>query len=243
MQLQQAGAVIAHRGGSWDGVVENSMAAFRRAFAERVDGIEFDVHRTLDGALVIHHYDAIRAADGTLVSIAATRRADLPLLADGSTLPLLDDVFALRQRHVVASAGTYRPLLDVELKAAGYERETVDAIARHGLERGDVVVTSFVPGAIARVHELAPTLATGLLVDKVRPPRPAADIVAEATRAGASLIAPHHKIVNPALRQASFGAGLPIVPWTVNRAKDMVGFLKEPNSGGVITDFPLALRS
>lgn len=60
---------IAHRGGAglWP---ENTMAAFRHAVSIGVDGIELDLHLTLDGTLVVHHDErlkpsATRAPDGT----------------------------------------------------------------------------------------------------------------------------------------------------------------------------------
>ena len=47
-------AVIAHRGAS--GLApENTLAAFRRAIQCGADGIEFDLHLTRDGAVVVHH--------------------------------------------------------------------------------------------------------------------------------------------------------------------------------------------
>lgn len=47
-------AIAAHRGGAglW---AENSMKAFRNAIRMQVEFIEFDVHRTRDGVLVVHH--------------------------------------------------------------------------------------------------------------------------------------------------------------------------------------------
>lgn len=47
-------AVIAHRGAS--GLApENTLAAFRRAIQYGADGIEFDLHLTRDGTVVVHH--------------------------------------------------------------------------------------------------------------------------------------------------------------------------------------------
>src|SRR5919206_1649310 len=47
-------SVIAHRGASGY-EYENSRAAFRRAVMLDADGIELDVHATLDGVIVVHH--------------------------------------------------------------------------------------------------------------------------------------------------------------------------------------------
>src|SRR5262245_27865170 len=46
--------IIAHRGASRE-APENTLAAFARALELGADGIELDVHRTADGAIVVHH--------------------------------------------------------------------------------------------------------------------------------------------------------------------------------------------
>ena len=79
--------VIAHRGASAD-ALENSLAAFRRAVALGADGIELDVHSTLDGAFVVHHDPVVPAVGPALARAvrdvgARPRRTRLrELLAD-----------------------------------------------------------------------------------------------------------------------------------------------------------------
>jgi len=46
--------VIAHRGSSWD-EPENTLPAFQRAIAHGADFVEFDVHATAEGELVVVH--------------------------------------------------------------------------------------------------------------------------------------------------------------------------------------------
>jgi len=65
--------VIAHRGANRR-ARENTLKAFRIAVALGSDGIELDVRRTVDGALVVHH-DA-HLPDGRAIS--ECRRDDLP---------------------------------------------------------------------------------------------------------------------------------------------------------------------
>ena len=52
--LTRRTAIAAHRGGArlWP---ENSRQAFRNASRMAVDFIEFDVHRSRDGHLLVHH--------------------------------------------------------------------------------------------------------------------------------------------------------------------------------------------
>ena len=46
--------VIAHRGACWE-LPENTLAAFERAIEVGADFVEFDVHATSDGTLVVCH--------------------------------------------------------------------------------------------------------------------------------------------------------------------------------------------
>src|SRR4051812_30807296 len=66
-------AVIGHRGASAD-FVENSVEAFRGAYAQGADWVELDVRVSRDGNLVVHHDSKL--ADGRL--IAATDRVEIP---------------------------------------------------------------------------------------------------------------------------------------------------------------------
>ena len=50
--------VIAHRGAS-SVELENSLAAFRAARGHGADGVELDVHATIDGEIVVHHDPSI----------------------------------------------------------------------------------------------------------------------------------------------------------------------------------------
>ncbi|MES1168290.1 MAG: glycerophosphodiester phosphodiesterase family protein, partial [Oleiharenicola lentus] len=55
--------IIAHRGASAE-KPENTIAAFRRALALEVDGIELDVHVTKDGVPVVFHDAQLRRLTG-----------------------------------------------------------------------------------------------------------------------------------------------------------------------------------
>ena len=139
---------------------ENTLAAFEYAFESGLDGVEFDVQRTRDGHLVLHHDYEL---DG--------KRIDSLTLEEVHTLdervPELEQLFTLAKRY----PGT---LLNVELKSEstgtdGLERDAVAAIRASGLA-DRVIVSSFNPVSLARVRLRAPELRTGLLYA----PRPAA---------------------------------------------------------------------
>ena len=72
---------------------ENSLAAFRAA-VEKGYGIELDVHRTRDGALVVHHDDSLKRLTGVDKQIARCTLKEVRAckLPNGEPVPTFDEV-------------------------------------------------------------------------------------------------------------------------------------------------------
>ncbi len=145
--------VIAHRGASV-AERENTVEAFRRAVVMGAAGIELDVRRTADGALVVHH-DA-HVADGRV--IIDTLADDLP-----SHVPSLEAALE-------ACAGAW---VNVEIKNSRAEpdfdplRSLADDVVRTLRATDDDerwVVSSFDLAMVDRVQGLGPGLPTAWLV-------------------------------------------------------------------------------
>ncbi|MET0743369.1 MAG: glycerophosphodiester phosphodiesterase family protein, partial [Microvirga sp.] len=127
--------IAAHRGGAriWP---ENSRLAFRKAIGLDVDFIEFDVHRTRDGILVVHH-DAVLGrtceGSGAIADQDWAALKDLTLhRTDGETLPTLSEVLDILEGG--------RPALRLEIKYRedrsrypDLERETLSVLRGRGL--------------------------------------------------------------------------------------------------------------
>ena len=116
--------VIAHRGACWE-LPENTLAAFERAIADGADYVEFDVHATSDGELVVCHgrpqghelrleeaVDALAGRIGIMCELKTPwryRRHDVVartvgLLPEGRDRPLLTHARSSRQRTARAPA-------------------------------------------------------------------------------------------------------------------------------------------
>jgi glycerophosphoryl diester phosphodiesterase len=148
-------AIASHRGGArlWP---ENSRLAFRNSAKLAVDFVEFDLHRSRDGVLVVHH-DAMlgRTAAGT-GAIADKDWAELTQVAlretDGESIPSFAEVLA-----ILAPCGVK---LRIELKHRpdgsrypGIESEILAALAEsHLLDR-----TTFSSFDLATLADLAVT--------------------------------------------------------------------------------------
>jgi glycerophosphoryl diester phosphodiesterase len=149
--------IVGHRGAKnlWP---ENSLSGFRKAVALGVRAIEFDVHQSRDGELmVIHDATLERTTHGT-GAVAARNAAALAITrlrdADGEMVP----TFAA----VLDVLGPAEVELHVEIKTdalgnpyPGLEAKVIAALQQRDL-LGRSIVTCFVPDVLKKVRRLAP---------------------------------------------------------------------------------------
>jgi glycerophosphoryl diester phosphodiesterase len=139
--------VLAHRGANRL-APENTVPAMRAALDRGADGVEFDVHRSADGALVVHH-DATTAAGPVGELTTRELRERLP------EVPVLSEVLDACRAA----------LANVEVKDT--DPRAVVALVELLRSRADlsdeILVSSFDLAVINRVKVLVPALATGFL--------------------------------------------------------------------------------
>ncbi len=150
------GYLYAHRG-LHDGnkaVPENSMEAFRLA-VEKGYGMELDVQLTKDGQLVVHHDGSLKRVCGVDKLVREVDFADLPLLPDGSRIPLFQEVLAMVDGRA--------PII-VEVKHYGGAARVAKA-AHEVLKgyKGAYCVESFDPTAVQYFRRNAPEIVRGQL--------------------------------------------------------------------------------
>jgi len=90
---------LAHRARQGTRHPENSLAALRAVLRGRIDGVEIDVRRSADGGYFIHHDPAF--ADGTPVESLSAKRLAKRRLANGETVPTLEDFLRAATRGLV----------------------------------------------------------------------------------------------------------------------------------------------
>ncbi len=199
--------LLGHRGArAFRQIPENSLASFELCLQHGCDGFEFDVRRSADGQAVICH-------DATVVGmeIANTASETLPL-------PTLEDV--LRQF-------ADRAFLDIELKVAGLEAQTLAELHDHPPRKG-YVVSSFLPEVLTAIHDLDPAIPLGFLCEGKEHLRAWRETPAE-------WVIPQFALVDRRLVELVHAAGKKIMVWTVNRAERMREFA-EWRVDAIITD-------
>lgn len=250
--VPQLPKAVAHRGASAE-APENTLAAVRRAIARDADGVEVDVQRTKDGALVLLHDTTL--ARTTDVRRVFPRRA--PWLVGDFTL---DEIQRLDSGgwHSAQHAGEPIPTLEqlvgvlaptrvgllLELKAVPLHPGLADDVAATlraapgYLESVAVtrrlVVQSFDHDAVRRHKALLPAVPVGVLGT---PPR--AELGAIAT--WADQVNPVHWSVRRSYVETVRRHGMGCQLWTVNRPEHMRRAVAL-GVDGVITNRPGALR-
>jgi glycerophosphoryl diester phosphodiesterase len=198
--MQAMTMVIAHRGASRQ-EQENTIAAFERAAALGADGVELDVRRTADGAIVVHH-DAY-LADG--VAICETRCADLPAFIPtlGDALDACDGMFV----NIEIKNSREEPDHDPDDRVA--ETLATVLVARGGGRRW--LISSFRYRTVERFRELVPAARTAWLT-------PALDdkSIERAAAGGHDAIHPDVRSVDAAGVRLAHAAGLAVNVWTCN---------------------------
>jgi glycerophosphoryl diester phosphodiesterase len=224
--------IAGHRGGRnlWP---ENSLMGFRNLCREGVDAVEFDVHQSRDGGLVVIHdplldrttFETGPVGARSLRQLTATRLRD----AGDECIPTLDEVLDVYSETTLE--------LHIEIKTdafgnpySGLEARLIDHIKRRGLERR-AVITCFVPGMIETVRRLWPEARVLVSLD-----RRSAEMVGGIERALAQLAAIPGCIV--AVEKSLLGLALPLATkvlgpgrlgaWVANEPEDITYWLAQP---------------
>ena len=221
--------IWAHRGAS-RAKPENTLDAFREAKAQGADGVELDVRRSRDGAMVIHH-DAV-LPDGR--PIFETAVADLP-----PHVPLLDAALEACDGMVVNIEIKNVPV-DIDFDPdESMAAAVVELVNDLGLHDG-VLVSCFSLDTIDRVRALDPSIPTGYLTsarwDQVEAMQRALDH-------GHGALHPMDLVVNADLVRRAHDAGLRVHTWTVDDPDRMRWLVDGCGVDAIITNVPDVARA
>jgi glycerophosphoryl diester phosphodiesterase len=243
--LAQLPLYAAHRGGAllWP---ENSLLAFRNAIALGADFIEFDVHLSRDGEVIVIHDPTLERTttgrgpvrDRTLAELQAMRLRDRAGAATEETIPTLEQVAAL------AAQSKRRMLLEIKMdeqgrRYPGIEERVLAVLDRSGMASGTVVM-AFEPETWRRVRELRPEQSTGALYSTRTLRAMGATVsreLGEVAAAGVRFIGLQQPLVDSDMVAAAARAGVVLAVWTVNE-RDAIRRFIDQRVGVVITDRP-----
>src|SRR5690625_3389612 len=228
--------IFAHRGSSGTHP-ENTLNAFKEAERVGADGIELDVHYTKDDQLVVIHDNTVnRTTNGKGFVRDLTLKEILKLDAGVHFSKQFKGEKITTFEKVLDWVQTTKLIVNIELKYvaldyANFEEKVVQEIKSRGMiER--VIISSFNHEGLKRVHELNPSIETGILyMERLFEPWNYAKTV------GANALHPHKDGVDGQLISSAERNGCPVRVFTVNNEQH-VGGLIQAGCSGIITDFP-----
>jgi len=234
---------------------ENTLPAFRYAIEQGVDVLELDVAVTKDNVPVVSHDPLINATicsgPKTGIPIHTLTLAELkeydcgakqnPAFATqvpvpGTRVPTLDEVFDLSRGTAVEFNVETKIFADHPEYTPGPEAFTqliLDRVRKHGIEMR-VILQSFDPRTLRVMKKLDPSIRRAALFEVEREwPEVAREF--EATH-----MSPLYSLVTKERVSWAHGAGLEVVPWTVNKPEDWAT-LADDGVDAIISDDPAAL--
>ena len=184
--------ILGHRGARASRhVPENTIASFELCLQHGCDGFEFDVRLSSNRQAVICH-DPV--AGGKILCETAAHDLGLPTLEE------------VLQKFATSA------FLDIEIKVAGIEAQTIAALRAHSPRKG-YVVSSFLPEVLRQLHALDPSVPLGLLCER-KNQRASSDLPV-------TWMIPRFDLVDQTFVQNCRANGKKVMVWTVNDADQM----------------------
>lgn len=232
---------------------ENTIPSFAEAWACGCEFVELDVHLTADGHLIVFHDNEISgrlcrdANDKPLecpIPIAKLQLEDIRSLevgsqrlamfpeqkpAPGARIPTLEELILWKK----ANASGLK--LNVEIKAGSAPPErlaqaTLELLSKHNL-LGESLVQSFDPEIVRSARKQSREVKLSCLFERPE------DFARLARDCRAQVVAAHYLLVDERLYADCRGAGLEVLPWTVNDAAHW-DRLVALGIDAIITDYP-----
>ncbi len=213
---------IGHRGAKGY-VAENTLESFQKAIDIGCDGIELDVHLSLDGEIIVIH-------DGTI---------DRTTTGKGVVNQMLLSEFKL---HNIPTLGkvlditNHNLLINIELKSYSTVEKVIsiieNQISKKDYSHSNFLVSSFDWQALQLLRFLNDKIQIGVLTEDNLE-----TAFAFAKSIKATSLNPYFKLLNTEKVAKIQEKGIKIYVWTVNEIEDIEN-MKRLKVDGIISDFP-----
>lgn len=207
---------------------ENTLISFEKAIEIGADGIELDVHLSLDGHLVVIHDESIdRTTNGKgIVNQLTLAKLKSFRINEKYSIPTLEEVLDLVDQ---------RCFVNIELKNQDTAEKAVQVmehyISNKNWKHSDFIVSSFDWNALQQVRFLNDDIRIGVLTET--------DLdraISFARFMKAYALHPDFQLLTNDYTAKIQEKGIKVFPWTVNETKD-IHRMKSFQVDGIITDF------
>jgi len=219
---------IAHRGAS-NFAPENTIEAFKKAVIWKIDVVEFDVHHTKDGKLVVmHDHNIERTTDGIglirNLSFKELRKFHEP---NGEVVPSLQEVLSILKNKCICK---------IDVKDKGIEEKLVNIIIKMHLENS-IIVTSEIFSVLKKIKQLCPKIKIEAGGFGYKKNISIDEIIRKAKSVNADIISPFYKIITKKLVEAAHKNGFEVHAWTVDD-KRTIERMKRLGVDGITSNYP-----
>jgi glycerophosphoryl diester phosphodiesterase len=233
--------VIGHRGCN-SLAYSNTIEAFLKAIELGADMVEFDVRKTKDSILIVHHDPDVFGYE-----ISGNTFSELKMVAkrNGLHLSTFEEVL-----HSLRG----KTHLDIELKEPGYEKD-VAQLAQKFFSTSEFVMKSFHDESVLAIKKNFPDISAGLLVGTNDELTFDAHVKNKNLKifqrkyhelfpwkrlntCGADFVSPHKQLLMFGFLKEAQQRNIPVFAWTINDKKTFSSLWKTHLVSGFITDVP-----
>lgn len=213
---------IGHRGAKGY-VAENTLASFQKAIDLGCDGIELDVHLSLDGEIMVIHDETINRTTNGVGYVKDINTSELKQFG----IPTLEEVILLINKKCT---------INIEIKNPKATTKVVTLVEKYIHENqyncNQFLISSFDWDVLTQISQLNSNLLIAVLTDENLE-----NALAFATKIKAYSINPFFQLLDKEKVTLLQQNGFLVFPWTVNDAHE-IELLKSFNVDGIISDFP-----
>ena len=224
--------IIGHKGAS-SIAPENTLKAFQKAIELKADYVEFDIHITKDGKIVIiHDFDTFNATGvkGLIEDMTLDQIKSLDA-GEGEKIPTIRELISIVRKKIG---------LQIEIKSIDLLDKLIHILREENLISTSIV-SSFILNELLKLKLLEPSLKVGLLLsaDLVRPKLIKRKIEKIAKNNFYSIYPPFTTI-NKEIVDFAHSYGLKVIVWTVNDREIMENLIELAVDGIITDDISLA---
>ena len=233
--------IVGHRGCN-ELKYSNTIESFLKGIELGADMIEFDIRRTGDGVLIIHHDEDVF---GNNIKDYEYKFLKSLAFEKGLQIPTVEETLVILRG---------KTKLVVELKEKGYEKEVVSKIEEY-FNDDEFVVISFHGEIIRGIKEKYQNVTVGLLLgfeySELKAMNPRINHIGLLTEryrelfpwksvknCKADFIAPHFDLLCLGLLKSAYKKNIPVFVWTVNNERLIKKLIKGRLTSGIISDKP-----
>ena len=219
--------LIGHRGANKI-APENTLKSFQKAIDLKADYVEFDVHQSLDGELIIMHDPNTFRSTGHNGSVKKMTLAEIKQLdaGEGEKVPTLDELIALAKGKIS---------LQLEIKASGIANKIVGTLLNAGLIE-TTIISSFIHKELLEVQKIEPEAKLAPLLLGIRKNK----TLQKAIDNKYGYLHPQYKLITKAFVESAHENDVKVNAWTVDSRDDMEKLIEMGIDGIITNDIELA---